>query len=187
MLGHKSDLQMQCRKHIQNWSKLCWFQMCVFSLNTVWMSQFLVPPTTNHPTFYNICHILHRNWHEIYYRNYYTNRKLTDIWTQMKELQLQWPLWLIIFQHSCGYPQVHIFECLVPSWWNSLGRIRSMAFFFFFRKCVTGGSLWGFKIPGHSQLVLSASYLRINRVLSYCPVPCLPDCCHPHWNDCHRL
>lgn len=60
----------------------------------------------------------------------------------------------VLNEHS---PHTLIFECLVPSWWNCLEKIRRCG-------CFEGiesrrGGLWGFTSPSHSQLAFSLAFV----------------------------
>lgn len=67
-----------------------------------------------------------------------------------------------------GPSKSHIFECLLSSWRNCLGRIK---------KCVTVSGLWGFRSPQEAQSLFLGLYLRIRSVLLYRwgSHACLPD------------
>jgi hypothetical protein len=60
-----------------------------------------------------------------------------------------------------------MYECLVPSWWNCLGRIRRRGLDGI---SVTGDGLRGFKIPSNPQLIFSSS-LSLSLPLSRPPPP----------------
>lgn len=61
-----------------------------------------------------------------------------------------------------GPPGAHRFDCLVPSWWNCLGRDKEVQSY-----CAAGDRLSGFKSPGSPQgpLLLSSSMVCISQFL----------------------
>lgn len=62
-----------------------------------------------------------------------------DEWRWRKTPQMWWTEWE-------GPPRAHVCECLVPSWWNSLGGLRM---------CDFAGDVWGWRFKKHTPFFIS--------------------------------